>query len=103
MNDLLRRRPAYSKLEAHCVRGRTDKIRSLDKNVAQQEISMQKYSGIPSQVSSTARLEQAIQEQAEVGHVQVAAYYLAQKRGFASGHALEDWLEAQKQLRGSTT
>jgi len=28
-----------------------------------------------------------------------AAYYLAEKRDFASGHALDDWLAAEQQVR----
>jgi hypothetical protein len=28
-----------------------------------------------------------------------AAYYLAQKRGFSGGHALDDWLAAEQQVR----
>ncbi|HZP87034.1 MAG TPA: DUF2934 domain-containing protein [Burkholderiales bacterium] len=28
-----------------------------------------------------------------------AAYYRAEKRGFAPGHELEDWLEAEAELR----
>ncbi len=28
-----------------------------------------------------------------------AAYYLAQKRGFLGGHALDDWLAAEQQIR----
>jgi hypothetical protein len=27
-----------------------------------------------------------------------AAYYCAEKRGFADGHALEDWLTAERQI-----
>jgi hypothetical protein len=27
--------------------------------------------------------------------IQVAAYFLAERRGFASGHELDDWLEAE--------
>ncbi len=29
-----------------------------------------------------------------------AAYYRAQRRGFAPGHELEDWLEAEAQIAG---
>lgn len=28
-----------------------------------------------------------------------AAYYRAEKRGFASGHEDEDWLEAEKEIK----
>lgn len=28
--------------------------------------------------------------------IQVAAYYLAEKRAFQAGHELEDWLEAER-------
>ena len=32
------------------------------------------------------------------GEIETAAYYLAEKRGFAPGHELEDWLTAERQL-----
>jgi len=28
--------------------------------------------------------------------IQIAAYYLAEKRSFAAGHELDDWLEAER-------
>lgn len=31
--------------------------------------------------------------------IATAAYYLAEKRGFAPGHELEDWLSAEHQIR----
>ncbi|HEU4625051.1 MAG TPA: DUF2934 domain-containing protein [Steroidobacteraceae bacterium] len=30
--------------------------------------------------------------------IQQAAYYLAEQRGFAPGHELEDWLAAERQV-----
>jgi hypothetical protein len=33
--------------------------------------------------------------------IAVAAYYLAERRGFVSGHEMEDWLEAEAQLRSA--
>lgn len=30
--------------------------------------------------------------------IEEAAYYLAEKRGFAPGHELEDWLKAKVQI-----
>ena len=36
----------------------------------------------------------------EVRHrIEVAAYYLAEKRGFHPGYELQDWLAAEKQVR----
>lgn len=32
--------------------------------------------------------------------VALAAYYLAEKRGFAPGHELDDWLAAEKEIDG---
>jgi hypothetical protein len=64
------------------------------------ENEMQTRTSFPGQSSTTARLEQAIREQQEIGRVQIAAYYRAEKRGFASGHALEDWLAAEQELQG---
>jgi hypothetical protein len=28
-----------------------------------------------------------------------AAYFIAEKRGFAGGHSLDDWLTAEQQVR----
>jgi hypothetical protein len=33
--------------------------------------------------------------------VAVAAYFLAEERGFAPGHELDDWLEAERRIRGA--
>lgn len=30
------------------------------------------------------------------------AYYRAEQRGFAPGYELEDWIEAEKEVRGAT-
>lgn len=32
-----------------------------------------------------------------------AAYFLAQRRGFAGGHAMEDWLQAEEQINAMLT
>ncbi len=32
--------------------------------------------------------------------IEVAAYFRAEHRGFAPGHALDDWLEAERELEG---
>jgi hypothetical protein len=31
--------------------------------------------------------------------IEEAAYYLAEKRGFKPGYELQDWLQAEKQIR----
>lgn len=35
--------------------------------------------------------------------IAVAAYYIAERRGFAPGFELEDWLTAELQLRNGST
>ncbi len=30
--------------------------------------------------------------------IKIAAYFIAEKRGFAPNHALEDWLEAEREI-----
>jgi Protein of unknown function (DUF2934) len=37
-------------------------------------------------------------EDTERHNIAEAAYYIAEKRGFAPGHELEDWLKAKAQL-----
>jgi len=46
--------------------------------------------GMPDEVN-------AMQEQTRL-MIEEAAYYLAEKRGFAPGHELEDWLQAEAQI-----
>jgi Protein of unknown function (DUF2934) len=33
--------------------------------------------------------------------ISVAAYYLAEQRGFAAGQSLDDWLRAEEQIKES--
>lgn len=41
---------------------------------------------------------QGVSDQERYKMIQDAAYYLAEKRGFAPGHAQEDWAEAERQV-----
>jgi hypothetical protein len=49
-----------------------------------------------------ATRETAVASQAPIADVRaaiaVAAYYLAEQRNFASGHELDDWLQAERQV-----
>jgi len=47
--------------------------------------------------SAIQQEEQAMEEQTRL-MIEEAAYYLAEKRGFAPGHELEDWLQAKAQI-----
>ncbi|MBY0578976.1 MAG: DUF2934 domain-containing protein [Burkholderiales bacterium] len=51
--------------------------------------SYEKQSEIPETEAMEGHIRSMIEE---------AAYYLAEKRGFASGHELEDWLKAKAQI-----
>ena len=35
------------------------------------------------------------------GRIAVLAYYKAERRGFVGDHELEDWLEAERELKGA--
>lgn len=35
--------------------------------------------------------------------IAVAAYFLAEERGFAPGHELDDWLEAERRIRAAAS
>jgi hypothetical protein len=50
-------------------------------------------SGIPGE-------EQTMEEQTRL-MIEEAAYFLAEKRGFAPGYELQDWLQAEEQLNKS--
>ncbi|MGA8864929.1 MAG: DUF2934 domain-containing protein [Gallionella sp.] len=47
--------------------------------------------GIPDELNT-------MQEQTRL-MIEKAAYYLAEKRGFAPGYELDDWLQAEAQIR----
>jgi hypothetical protein len=48
--------------------------------------------------NQTSNLQiEAMEEQSRL-MIKEAAYYLAEKRGFAPGHELEDWLRAKAQI-----
>jgi hypothetical protein len=54
-------------------------------------------------VASSYESQPTIAGEAEVDEetramIEEAAYYLAEKRGFAPGHELEDWLKAKLQI-----
>ena len=51
----------------------------------------------PIDVRSAA--EQFVEESGSKHHqIEVAAYLIAEQRGFAPGHELEDWLEAEREF-----
>lgn len=45
-----------------------------------------------------ARHEAALEESRR-RRIEIAAYYRAERRGFAPGSEVEDWLEAERELR----
>jgi hypothetical protein len=51
---------------------------------------------------ASAALRLLTEEQRRV-MIAEAAYYMAERRGFESGHELEDWLLAESQLEAATT
>jgi len=46
------------------------------------------------------RLAEVCSPQDRHRHIAEAAYFLAQKRGFAPGHELDDWLAAEREFNG---
>ena len=57
-------------------------------------------------ISDTLAAHAAVAADQRHSMIAVAAYYIAQHRGFEAGHELEDWLRAESQiesaLRGDT-
>ena len=54
---------------------------------------------------ATADLSQGAQRPAEhavLERIRLAAYYRAERRGFVSGHELEDWLAAEAEVKPVT-
>ena len=55
-------------------------------------------SGVIAEMASQTAKDRAVDTQAREVMIAEAAYYCAEKRGFAPGHELEDWLEAEAQI-----
>jgi hypothetical protein len=55
-------------------------------------------SGIISEMASQTAKDRAVDPETRELMIAEAAYYCAEKRGFAPGHELEDWLEAEAQI-----
>lgn len=55
-------------------------------------------SGTSSNAGKRESVESQLMEDMN-GMIATAAYYLAERRNFAPGHELDDWLEAEQQLR----
>lgn len=55
-------------------------------------------------VSSASKVEPAVVPAAGAPEtsIAVAAYYRAERRGFAPGHELEDWLAAEAEITASS-
>jgi hypothetical protein len=53
---------------------------------------------VPTAAPPVAVIEGQLLEDMD-GMIATAAYYLAERRNFAPGHELEDWLEAEQQIR----
>jgi Protein of unknown function (DUF2934) len=52
----------------------------------------------PAPVRTASAAPQAMTEEQRRAMIAEAAYYMAERRGFESGHELEDWLLAESQL-----
>jgi hypothetical protein len=55
-------------------------------------------SGIISEMASQIAMDRAVDLETKQLMISEAAYYCAEKRGFETGHELEDWLEAEAQM-----
>jgi hypothetical protein len=59
-------------------------------------------SGTSSATSSPDRHTDASDAQDRQRRIAQAAYYRAERRGFAPGYEEEDWLEAEKEISGAS-
>src|SRR5262245_39221841 len=50
--------------------------------------------------ASKVQEAQPITAEERLRHIEVAAYYIAEKRGFSGGDAAEDWMAAESQVDG---
>jgi hypothetical protein len=59
--------------------------------------------GIIAEMAATTATERPLDPEAKWLMIAEAAYYRAEERGFEPGHELEDWLEAEARIEGSTS
>jgi hypothetical protein len=59
--------------------------------------------GVIAQKASQIATERPVDPEAKWLMIAEAAYYRAEERGFEPGHELEDWLEAEARIEGSTS
>jgi hypothetical protein len=55
----------------------------------------------PPAVTTASAAPRSFSEEQRHALIAEAAYYMAERRGFESGHELEDWLLAESQLEGA--
>lgn len=53
---------------------------------------------IPDSPETTANRQPPVAPEQRYHHVEVAAYYIAERRGFDAGHADEDWAQAELEI-----
>ena len=54
--------------------------------------------GIISEMASQIAMDRAVDLETKQLMIAEAAYYCAEKRGFETGHEMEDWLEAEARM-----
>jgi hypothetical protein len=52
----------------------------------------------PPPIGPTAAASAALSAEQRHVMIAIAAYYIAERRGFAAGHELEDWLRAESEI-----
>jgi hypothetical protein len=69
---------------------------------AQQQKPTQRTRGAPEAKRAAAKAGQP--DAAErLSRISMAAYFIAERRGFSPGHELDDWLAAEAEINGSAT
>ncbi len=58
-----------------------------------------------SKTAASSSRERKSKGKTEISHEQIAAlaYMKAEARGFAPGHEMDDWLEAEREVNGSAS
>lgn len=92
------RRKSASKAETDKAAVKPVKKAKADSKTAASKTTVAKPADKPPTKPRKPANRLPITPEVRLRHIEVAAYYIAEKRGFAGGDAAEDWLAAERQV-----
>ena len=87
-------------MNATTTKGRTASPAVKKSSTAKKRSAPKKTAAKPAATSRSTRSPVNISPEERWRMVATAAYHRAERRGFAPGHEVEDWLAAEKEIEG---